>query len=311
MTVYNPTLQQYGRADPYISLNEFKFSATASAIDWTQLVATGGTAAQDRALYELILRASAKADRFTMGVLGTLNATSNTESGRYMVNREGNFIVHPSFGPIIGVSAFAFGNQTGSFNQVTLSSQNCWPERWQFLITGVGGSGGGTQVYTGIGALSAVLTGRGNGTQFCTYTYMSGYPNTFTTSTTAAGSSSLLVEDATGLVAGSYLTIWDGVNDEYIQLSSSYVTGSLTLTTQSPLQFAHGSGVNVSAIPADVKQAVIHFVVGMVTERGQGGLVLNELGEGTPVGANSMGHSEHKLLAYDLLEDHKQIRGRS
>jgi hypothetical protein len=309
VTIYNPANQQFGRVEPYISLTEFKFSATASAIDFTNLVAVGGQAAQDQALYELIVRASAKADRYTMGLLGTLNATLNTESGRYMVNREGNFIVHPSFGPILGVSAFSYANQAGAFNQVTLSSQNCWPERWQFIITNQG-YGGSSQVFTGIGALSAVLNGQATGTQYCTYSYLSGYPNTFTTSTSAAGATSLNIVDPTAMIPGNYVTLWDGTNDEYVQISETY-NGSTTLTLTNPLQFAHGSGVNVSAIPADVKQAVIHFVVAMVKQRGQGGLVLNELGEGVPVSGRVENSSADEVIAYDLLADHRVPWGRN
>jgi len=61
-----------GPKTPYVTLDEVKFSATASSIDFSNLVENGSQAVQDRALQELIVRASVKADNYCMGPLGTL-----------------------------------------------------------------------------------------------------------------------------------------------------------------------------------------------------------------------------------------------
>jgi hypothetical protein len=77
------------------------------------------------------------------------------------------------------------------------------------------------------------------------------------------------------------------------------------------LVYRHGSGVNVSALPASIKQAVIHFIVGMIKERGQGGLVLNEIGEPTAVSHRTQGSMTDEAMGYDLLDEFKQIWGRA
>jgi len=49
----------------------------------------------------------------------------------------------------------------------------------------------------------------------------------------------------------------------------------------------------------------------MIKERGQGGLVLNEIGEPTAVSARTESSVTDEAMAYDLLDDFKQIWGRA
>jgi len=95
MTVIAPFYQTEGIIEPYVSLNEVKFSPTAAAIDFTNLIENASIVAQDRALSELIKRASSKADIFCYGKMGTLNATVNTENGWYRPSRDGNITFTP------------------------------------------------------------------------------------------------------------------------------------------------------------------------------------------------------------------------
>ena len=112
--VVAPFYQQAGRVEPYLTTTEVTFSATAAALDFTQLVPNGDDAQQLASLQELIVRASSKIDAYTMGKLGTVNATVNTENGRYRVTRDGTFRVHPSFTPILQVMTFSWGQQPGA-----------------------------------------------------------------------------------------------------------------------------------------------------------------------------------------------------
>ena len=304
MTVTASWIQQGGRVEPYVSLNEVKFSASAAAVDFSNLIENGSAAVQDRALSELIVRASAMADRFTMGQYGTLNATSNPENGRYRPNRLAQIVINPYFTPIIGVTDFqcGWGPGTGLY-EIPLTASNCSIEREQFIITqasSVGLEVGPLTVAGGNWSSNAEL--------FCQWTYLNGYANSFTTATSAVGATSITLSDTTGIFAGMNLTVWDGMNDEYVQVAS--VAGNV-VTLSASLSFAHGVGVNVSAMPADVKQAVIHFVIGLVKQRGQGGIVISETGEPiatTPKAQNSM---EDFVMAYDLLQPFKVVWGRS
>ena len=127
---------QSGRIEPYVSLDEVKFSATASAIDFSNLVENGSQAVQDRSLAELIVRASAMADLFTMGQYGSLNATINTENGRYRPNRYGQVIINPYFTPILAVTDFQIGWGPGQgMYDITINNDTCSIEREQFIVT--------------------------------------------------------------------------------------------------------------------------------------------------------------------------------
>ena len=298
---------QSGRIEPYVSLDEVKFSATASAIDFSNLVENGSQAVQDRSLAELIVRASAMADLFTMGQYGSLNATINTENGRYRPNRLGQVIINPYFTPILAVTDFQIGWGPGQgMYDVTITNDTCSIEREQFIVTyasNIGLSVGPITIAGGNWAPDAEL--------FAEWTYINGWANSFTTSTTMAGSYEITVNDSTGIFPGMNMTIWDGMNDEYVLVDSSFVIGSTTVPLTNPTRFKHGAGVNFSAMPATIKQAVIHFVVGLVKQRGQGGLVLNELGEPSAVTPKAQASAEDMMAAYDLLDQYRIVWARS
>ena len=308
--VYNPSNLQWGRVEPYLSLTEFKASPTASMLNYETFVEGGTQQDQDDALYQLILRAGSKCDVYTMGKLGTLNATSNVESGQWTPNRWGEFKIHPQYTPILGVSAFQWGTTPGMGNTVTLSNSNCFIEPDGFTISQTGA--GNSISYAGIGALSSVLTGRGNpcGPVYCQYTYINGWPNTYSSGITNSGSATMIVTDPTGIQPGMQMTIWDGSNDEVVTISSSYTAGNTTLTFASATQYSHVSGTNITTLPPVVKQAVIHFVIAMVAERGDVGFTINSVGEAEPV-SHSQSHEGHEAAAYDLLDSFRRDWGRT
>lgn len=305
--VFAPYIQQIGRVEPYISLNEFKYSATASAIDWSNLVADATSAAQDVALHELIVRASSKIDNYCYGKLGTLNATSNTENGRYRLDRDGRFKIHPKYSPVIGVSAFEWGTVPGVMAPIALSASNAWLEEESIIILPYASSA--TTTYSGTNTLSSLVSSN-SGEYYCQWTYINGWNNSFLSAQAAAGSSSITLVDPTGVYPGNQTTIWDGVNDELVTVSSTYVPGTNTVTLASPLQFTHGIGTNVSGIPAAVKQACIHFVVSMIKQRGQGGVMLDEMGATTMVSGKVEMSSEDEIQGCMLLEPYVVVSGR-
>ena len=301
--VVAPFFQTEGLIEPYVSLNEVKFSPTASAIDFSNLIENASQVAQDRALADLIKRASSKADAFCYGRMGSLNATSNTENGWYRPNRDGNLIFAPSFTPVLEVTDIKVGWGPGAgLTDIQISANNVAIDRDQFTPTAPSTLG----LYFG----SLGIAGGRWGYQtnmWCQYTYINGWFNSFTTAQAGVGSTTLSVTDALGIYPGMTITIWDGMNDEVATVAS--VTGT-TITLTSGLQFNHGIGVNVSTLPASVKQAVIHLVVALVKQRGEGGLVINEIGEPAAVSSRSQTSQEDELQAYDLLEPYKVLGGR-
>jgi len=301
--VVAPFFSTEGIVEPYVSLNEVKFSPTAGAIDFSNLIENASQVAQDRALIELIKRASSMADIFCYGKMGTLNATSNTENGWYRPNRSGNITFSPSFTPILAVTDVQVGYGPGTgLQEITISTSNVAIDRDQFTLTAPSTLG----LYFG----SLGIAGGRWGYQqnmWCQYTYINGWFNTFLTATSAAGSTSITVNDTTGLYAGMNFSIWDGMNDEYVTCQS--INGKV-VTLSAPLLYNHGIGVNTSTMPAAVKQAVIHLVVALIKERGQGGLVINEIGEPAAISSRTESSAADMMQAYDLLEPFKVIGGR-
>jgi len=303
MTVIAPFYQTEGIIEPYVSLNEVKFSPTAAAIDFTNLIENASIVAQDRALSELIKRASSKADIFCYGKMGTLNASLNTENGWYRPSRDGNITFTPSFSPILAVTDVQVGWGPGSgLQEITISSSNVAIDRDQFILTAPSTLG----LYFGNLGIAGGRWGYQTN-MWCQYSYINGWGNSFLTASAAVGATSITLTDTTGFFAGMSFTIWDGMQDETCKVSS--VTGNV-ITLASGLLYAHGIGVNASTMPAAVKQAVIHFVVAMVKERGQGGLVINEIGEPQAVSARTQTSMEDEMQGYDLLEPFKVIGGR-
>jgi len=309
MTVIAPFYLSEGNRVPYVTQTEVLNSATAASIDFSNLIPDASLNAQSVALQELIVRASTKADNYCLGALGTLCATVNTENGRYRINRQGQFIIQPYYWPILELRSFEFGYAPGQgMNNVPLNDSNTSIERDQFIIT----NQYGLSQATSIGGLNLVGGAWGNGQeQFCQWEYVNGFANTFSSGAVAAGDTNITVDSIIGIYPGSTLTIWDGAKDEQIVIASTWDSATYTLPLTAPLKHAHTTGVNVSAIPATVKQAVIHFIVAMVKERGAGGLVLNELGEPVATSNRTTGQLYDESAGYDLLDSFRQIWGRA
>jgi len=166
--------------------------------------------------------------------------------------------------------------------------------------------------FSGTDALAQLAGDYGSGEYYCQYTYVNGYPNTFTTTSTAAGSTSIPVTDPTGIYPGTQINFWDGMNDESVTVSSSYVTGSTTVALESGTLYKHGIGVNFSQMHTNVKQACIHFVISMVKERGQGGgFEISPAGEVVnSTSGKTKGFDDDQMAAFDLLDEFQAISGR-
>src|ERR1035438_10504195 len=313
MVIASYNLSQTNRV-PYVTAYEVLNSAVANNVDFLNLIENGDNAQQAAALQEMIVRASTKVDTTCLGYAGTLCATVTIENGRYSPNRLGQFIVHPEYWPILEVRAFSNGWGPGTnMESVVLSNQNCSIERSQFIITQQS-----AQTSTvGVSLSSVIPGGWGNYENFCQYTYVNGFANTFLSSSATAHATSIVVQPAPGQVSpvgiypGMPLTIWDGQYDEGITVDPSYNGTSTTvpLLSGTSLAYAHNAGVNISAIPATIKSAVIHFIVDECVERGQVGISLGPMGAVTPDVYGS-GSKNHEAAAYDLLDEFKSFWGR-
>ena len=299
----NPANISYDNRVPYITVTEFQNSPIASSIDFSNLVPSGTQAQQDDALAQLILMASAEADNIVLGPMGTMCATLNTEQGRYRQNRQGFYVIHPAYWPILEVDSVSIGSVPSGQTAIPVSSSNVWIEDRQFTVLS------GAYNWTSAGPLSFGAAGGSYGSQpdFITYTYVNGFFNAFSTASVSAGSTSITVGSTIGAYVGQTVQIWDGLNTESLKIAT--VSGQ-TLTFTTGFVYNHQYGTNVSVLPASVKQAVIHLVVAGIKQRGEGGLVIAETGGPTGVGGGMTGSSD-LMRARELLHAFLQVWGRA
>lgn len=256
----SPLPALYGNR-PYITPVEYRLAPTG--VDVSNLV-KGNPSGTEAMLADLCSRASSWADL----ICGqSLSARTDTYQGRYLVDREGNMAVFPRFTPLIEVTSFSYGTQPS--NLTTLSDlSNFWLEETEFTVPmgyGSWSSSGPLQFGAGPRAGSKVRA---------RYSYIAGFPNTVLASTALAGATSIVVADATGVLAGTQLTLFDGAQTETVTASASYVTGSTTILLASPLLYPHAqTGISVSALPPFVKQAVFLLCSTLIQTRGAVALI--------------------------------------
>jgi len=241
---------------------------------------TGATGVTGQQTYEelqfVAQRASALADNYCMQVLGATLDTEEkwTGSGLAWVDVNGYLNVHTDYWPILSVQSFQYSYpMLGSITWTVplLTDLVTLRERIVYPI---------------------FLAQRGIPPMRVQYTYLNGWPNTTLTTAIAAGVTALPVADATGMVAGGKLTIYDEGNTEQVTIASSWVPvqGAASVTLAAATAFAHTPifrpatppaqpyDIAVSALPADVKQAVLLIVKELLEVRGANSLVMGRAG---------------------------------
>jgi hypothetical protein len=183
---------------------------------------------------------------------------------------------------------------------------------------GSGGSGGQT-IYLGIGS-SGWWNGR-NG-YLLSATYLNGWPHSGLTASCAAGSSTLTVDDVTGM-AGASVKIYDGTFTEDVHVvSAAAVTplvlpngggiaqaGPGTLTLASPTMFAH-TGANpaevvVSAIPGNLLWATILATTVQALESGITAVTIQNLPGSQTMGGQGIAELEQEYKS--ILRPYRRV----
>jgi hypothetical protein len=151
--------------------------------------------------------------------------------------------------------------------------------------------------------------GGGSPTQtiFTKYTYVAGFVNNPIVSATA-GASSLVVERATGIVAGQMLRIFDGANTETVYVSSAYTYGSTTVSLASPLLYTHAAGTQVSNLPNAIKEACILITTAFIKVRGDNSLTMNITTQPQASLPGATRYGGEIRLALDMVDKYRRIR---
>ena len=282
-------------------------------MDTTQLVPGGDEQSQLQALYDLIARASAWADRITMGSDpsskgASLSATLTVESAILPVVA-GTIRLVCNYRPIITVNGLDIGFTMSDLQPVGTQVQGAMQIGTSVvtvpLIPYVGRSGQ---------AVAPPISARTANRLACVWSYVSGYPHTALASAITAGATSCTVQatDGAGGLLGiipgvTQLSIRDGVNTESFLVSQ--VSGT-TLTPASPFQFAHTlpqapDFLPVTGMPQDIQNAAIYETTYLLKTRGDNSMVLQETSEPNAVQKGAGDEFADHTYALSLLEPYR------
>ena len=257
-------------------------------------------------LTNVILRASALADSYCQQVLGaTVDSEEKwTESGLAGIDQRGYLWVHTDYWPVLAVSAFQYASPSaGAAGWTAVAPSDLIVFRERIVYPGA-------------------FSQRGTPPLRVQYTYLNGWPATLMAGPAAAGGTVLSVADATGMVAGTRLTIADQGNTEQATVATGWqpLSGPATVTLTTALQFAHTPvfrpatapaqpcDIAVTALPADVKQAVLLICKELVEVRGANALVMGRTGGisgNAPVAGAAM--EQVPLAAQHVLDHYRRL----
>ena len=282
---------------PYITVGEYQNAPTS--MDISNLVVGGNSAAQDAELSRVILRASSFLDEY---LNQNLCATRKIETQRTRFMPNGFISLHPNQNPIIALEAFSYGmapNQLVAIPDPSL----CWFESQQIIIPVSQMS----LTWSSSGPLSFGGGGSNANQIYCQYTYTSGYVNN-PIATAVAGTSSMTVANATGIVAGQALRIYDGAKSELVYVASGYTYGSTTVTLTSALLYDHAAGTTFGNLPNAIKEACILVTSAFIKMRGDSSMTMQVTvnPSGNVTGAERYG--SEIALALEMVSLYRRVR---
>lgn len=244
--IYAPFSQSYATREPYITQAEYIASPTG--MDVSQLV-PGGTVQQNSdTLDQTIDRASSAADMMCNQILA---ATLEVQADNYRIQPDGSILIACDQSPIFAIYGL-------SFNGVAVTDLSA--------LTSAAISRKVVQIPAAIVA-NATPT---NGYVHAALTYIAGYANSIMTAPSIVGDVTQTFDNTLGFAPGMIVKVNDpGATETRTVLS---VTAT-TVTYTAPLAYPHAAGVNVSALPPAVKQAVVLLTTALIKTRGDAAFV--------------------------------------
>jgi hypothetical protein len=281
--------------NPYLTITEYKNAPTS--IDYNNLVVGGNQNAQDAELEQVILRASSYLNEY---LNQDLHANPYTETQRTRLSSQGFIALHPNQNPILSLSSFQYGTSPGNMQTLTDPSTS-WFEDQQVIIP----LSELSTTYSSQGPL-AFGPNIGPRTQiFTKYTYIAGYVNSLASGT--AGQTTLTVPNPSGILPGETYRLYDGAKSETVDVSSSYVYGSTTVTLETALVYDHTS-CSISNLPTAIKEATILVTTAFLKTRGDSSLTMNITTQPSPNLGNNQRYSGEIALALDMVSKYRRIR---
>lgn len=291
----------------YLTANVLQFAPLG--VNWKSVVSQAATAPTQPTtgqiyaeLTNIILRASALMDTYCQQVLAatTDSEEKRADDSRSGIDRNGYLWVHTDYWPVRSVSSFQYGYPAlggTTWTVSTLSDLLLYRSRI---------------VYPGL------LPRRGVPPLRIQYTYVNGWPTTLLTASTIVGATALPVADATGMVAGQSLTVYDGGNTETVTVAGTWTatTGAASVTLAAGMSFAHTIAartapqpydVLVSALPPDVQTACLLICKELAEERGASALVMGRTGGVAGVTPRETAAEKVPMEAQFVLDAYRRV----
>lgn len=295
----NPTAPTYPTRSPYVSTWEFQNAPTG--VDASQLVPGGSPQQQAAALVLQLARASAVADNLCQKVLA---ATLDTQHGRYRIIPDGwlgpTVRVPLDYTPIVGVTAVSWGWVPGSLTAVAdLSTVDIGKKSVTVPFQ--------PPNTTTTWAPSAVWR---SGHAYVSVQYVNGWANTALTA--APTGANLPVQNPLGIVPGQQLVLADKTQSEYVTVADTWVATGSTAPATVPLTAAPAGtytvGDTCTALPQDIKQAVILIAKAMIKTQASQSYTIPVLGgePAKPAGLLGPGVSSDYDAAMELLAPYRR-----
>jgi hypothetical protein len=260
----------------YVSIGEFK--AAPTAVDAIALM-TNGTAEQNTAqLAAVIKRASSWADMIAKQ--NPLAATSETDRALVRVRRDGYVALVCKFWPVLELTSCSLGPTPSSLVAVDAASgADAYIEASKVIYVPAAWQSGSLRPSFSLGS------GVG-GKMHALWTYVSGWPHAALGVTTAAGASTLLLSNTTGMYPGTRLEIADVISG-YETVTVLAATDATHVTLVAPTTITHTLPtspdlITVSALPGAVKEATIRLTSAVIKARGNEAIVLASINNPEP-----------------------------
>jgi len=285
----------YYQDDEYLSVAEYKNAPTA--IDYDNLVVGGTQAQQDAELLTVIGRASSWINTH---LNQSLIARTMTEQQRTRMTPQGNLIIRPEINPVVSFNSLSYGPSPTNLTTVTdLSSLWFESDKVIYPIAQMSLS------YSSQGPLSFGFPPSSGSQIYTNYTYVCGYVDTIGSGT--AGSTTVTVTDATGIIPGQILNFYDGQYTERLQVASTYSYGSTTVPMTTALLYTHSNAV-LSGMPGAVKEAAILVVTDFLKVRGDNSLTMAVTTRATSGPSVQDIIGSDLALAKELLRPFRKVR---
>lgn len=285
--VVNPAVGGSGANPlPYLSVSQYQFAPTA--MDTTTLVPGGPGPTQTQALADTIRRASRWADRMCFGAdpaaKGASLAASLSVESCYTAVKAGELRLVCDYRPIVEVLGIDVGPDPSQVASIGASASATVriARRVVTVPYGVGFVSGRP------GDTSLLYPTRWAGKLYAVWSYVNGYPHTKLAAAVTAGATSCTVAATNGsgglwgVFPGTELTVYDGDLTETVTVTE--VTAGSTTATVTTTAFANAHSVPsapdflpVTALPADVQQAVISLTTMLIKTRGARALVMPQM----------------------------------